>query len=470
MHQQDRRQQERGARSDGSPDLIGRVAIATLGCKVNNHESNAIAQGFRDANWSVVNASEAADLYVINSCTVTAEADRQSRQQVRRLARHNPGAKIVITGCYAEMQPETCGAVAGVDLVVGNANKFNIPTLAMQLLEGRASDERVGSPAEKMTERPAPPLYGYETRTRASVQIQQGCDQACTFCVIHTARGASRSFPPADIVKQVRHWVDAGYKEVTICGVDLGDYGTDSSSQAAPAPLERLLAQLAALDGDFRIRLSSIDPIHLSDALLELVGQSDRFCPYLHLSLQSGNTMILKRMKRRYTSEWVDERVAIARRLMPGLVLGADVMVGFPTETEEQFADTLRAIENLEICYPHVFPYSIRGGTPASRIPRQVDPASRKRRGALARALGQRVRERVFARHLNSITSVLVERSGGRNRYNARLTNYLPVRVEVGERMVGQRLPVRIVGIKPDYLIGEPFPGGETMALDKVAT
>ena len=148
-------------------------------------------------------------------------------------------------------------------------------------------------------------------------------------------------------MKQVRHWVDAGYKEVTICGVDLGDYGTDSSSQAAPAPLEQLLAQLAALDGDFRIRLSSIDPIHLSDALLELVGQSDRFCPYLHLSLQSGNTMILKRMKRRYTSEWVDERVAIARRLMPDLVLGADVMVGFPTETEEQFADTLLSLIHI---------------------------------------------------------------------------------------------------------------------------
>jgi threonylcarbamoyladenosine tRNA methylthiotransferase MtaB len=455
LHQQHRRQQERGARSDGPPDLIGRVAIATLGCKVNNHESNAIAQGFRDAHWSVVNASEVADVYVINSCTVTAEADRQSRQQVRRLARHNPRAKIVITGCYAQMQPETCGEISGVDLVVGNANKFNIPALATQLLEGRVS---VGS--EEELKRPTPLLYGYETRTRASVQIQQGCDQACTFCVIHTARGLSRSFPQEDIVKQVRHWVTSGYKEVVICGVDLGDYGTDLSPQPAPGPLEQLLAELSALEGDFRIRLSSIDPIHLSDALLEFVGQSDRFCPYLHLSLQSGNTMILKRMKRRYTSEWVDERVAIARRLMPGLVLGADVMVGFPTETEEQFADTLQAIESLEICYPHVFPYSARDGTPAARIPRQVDPTTRKRRGALARTLGQRIRERVFARHLGSVASVLVERSVRPDRYNARLTNYLPVRVEVGERMVGKRLPVRIVGTKPDYLIGEPHAAG----------
>ena len=455
MHQQHRRQQERGGRSDGPPDLIGRVAIATLGCKVNNHESNAIAQGFRDANWSVVNASEVADVYVINSCTVTAEADRQSRQQVRRLARHNPRAKIVITGCYAEMQPETCGEVSGVDLVVGNANKFNIPALATQLLEGRVSARR-----EEELKRPTPLLYGYETRTRASVQIQQGCDQACTFCVIHTARGISRSFPQEDIVKQVRHWVTSGYKEVVICGVDLGDYGTDLSLQPAPGPLEQLLAELSVLEGDFRIRLSSIDPIHLSDALLEIVGQSDRFCPYLHLSLQSGNTMILKRMKRRYTSEWVDERVAIARRLMPGLVLGADVMVGFPTETEEQFADTLQAIESLEICYPHVFPYSARDGTPAARIPRQVDPTTRKRRGALARTLGQRIRERVFVRHLGSVASVLVERSVRPDRYNGRLTNYLPVRVEVGERMVGKRLPVRIVGTKPDYLIGEPHAVG----------
>ena len=460
MHQQYRRQQKRRARSDGGPDSIGRVAIATLGCKVNNHESNAIAQGFRDANWSVVNASEVADVYVINSCTVTAEADRQSRQQVRRLARHNPRAKIVITGCYAEMQPETCGEVSGVDLVVGNANKFNIPDLATQLLEGRVSTGNVGGRPEKIMGRPMPLLYGYETRTRASVQIQQGCDQACTFCVIHTARGLSRSFPQGDIVKQVRHWVASGYKEVVICGVDLGDYGTDLSPQPAPGPLEQLLAELAAVEGDFRIRLSSIDPIHLSDALLELVGQSDRFCPYLHLSLQSGNTMILKRMKRRYTSEWVDERVAIARRLMPGLVLGADVMVGFPTETEEQFADTLQAIESLEICYPHVFPYSARGGTPAARIPRQVDPTTRKWRGASARALGQRIRERVFARHLGSVASVLVERSVGVDRYNGRLTNYLPVRVEVGQHMVGQRLPVRIVGAKPDYLIGEPLDAG----------
>ena len=460
MHQQHRRQQERGARSDGPPDLIGRVAIATLGCKVNNHESNAIAQGFRDAHWSVVNASEVADVYVINSCTVTAEADRQSRQQVRRLARHNPRAKIVITGCYAQMQPETCGEVSGVDLVVGNVNKFNIPALATQLLEGRVSAGSVGSHLAEIMERPTPLLYGYETRTRASVQIQQGCDQACTFCVIHTARGLSQSFPLGDIVKQVRHWVASGYKEVVICGVDLGDYGTDLSPRPAPGPLEQLLAELASLEGDFRIRLSSIDPIHLSDALLELVAQSDRFCPYLHLSLQSGNAMILKRMKRRYTRVWVDERVAMARHLMPDLVLGADVMVGFPTETQEHFSDTLQAIENLEISYPHVFPYSARGGTPAARIPRQVDVATRKRRGASARALGHRIRERVFARYIGSFSSVLVERSGGLDRYNGRLTNYLPVRVEVGERMVGQRLPVRIIGAKPDHLIGEPLTRG----------
>ena len=266
-----------------------RVAIATLGCKVNSYESSAIARSFENANWSVVNLTESADVYVVNSCSVTAEADRQSRQQARRLSRANPHAKVIMTGCYAELQPAECADVTGVDLVTGNAGKFDIPRVAAALIQE-------GEPIPQLPDVPdraeilPDVLHGYEKRARMNIQVQQGCDQGCTFCVIHTARGKSRSFAASTIEAQVQRAVEAGYREVVICGIDLGAYGNDFDSLNDENHLVKLLEKLSLMEGIFRIRLSSIDPAHLSDPLIELLSRDARFCPYFHLSVPVSYT------------------------------------------------------------------------------------------------------------------------------------------------------------------------------------
>ncbi len=432
--------------------LRKRVAVVTLGCKVNAFESALMGQSLERSGWTPVPARSQADLYVINTCTVTREADRQARQEVRRAVRRNPEAVIVVTGCYAQVDAEACAAIPGVDLVVGNDRKLDLHALAPALERQQGPRILVGDLDEHVS-LPDQLLGGYEGRTRAYVQVQQGCDQGCTFCIIHRARGPSRSLSPALVRRQVARLVDNGYREVVVCGVDLGAYGRDSGDGSHG--LVDLLRELAGLEGDFRLRLSSIDPVHVDAALVELMAAQPKLCPHLHLSLQSGNSLILKRMKRRYTRELVYQRMEHLRRAVPDVVLSADVMAGFPTETEGQFLDTLGALYDLEIAYPHVFAYSERAGTPAARIPKQIPVPERKARARRLREAGERIRGDVMRRYVGRRVRVLVE-SGGRAPAGFRLARaaaYLPVHVPATHARADHFCEVRISGCRGDALV-----------------
>ena len=424
-----------------------------MGCKVNSFESEWIAQKLCEDSFQRVTGEESADLVVINTCTVTAEADRQARQQVRRTIRNNPGARVVVTGCYAQMDPDACTQIPGVDLVVGNSRKLDIPDLVEPLFAGDLPPVMVGQVDEEIS-LPDSLVSGFEGRTRAFVQVQQGCDQGCTFCIIHTARGPNRSFSPELIKQQVRKLVGNGYHEIVICGVDVGSYGADLSDNIN---LANLLNELSEIRDDFRLRLSSLDPAHITDPLIDVIAKSDKICPHLHLSMQSGNTLILKRMKRRATREVLYERINSLRAAVPDMVLSADILVGFPTETNAHFAQTLEAVYDLEIPFPHVFSYSKRPGTPAARIPKQVPAAERKARARRIRDAGKEVWNTVAERLIGTKHRVLVEgvSGNGSEKLKARAANYFTVRADPIKVQINGWQNVEITGIEGDSLIAQ---------------
>lgn len=432
------------------------VSMRTLGCKVNSYESEQILTALtRSGQWERAADGAVGDLYVINSCTVTREADRQTRQEIRRCVRENPNALVVVTGCYAEMDADACAGIDGVDMVVGNALKLKIPALLPRLEAGALPRVVTESDADDLLGLPDPLLGGFESRSRAFLQIQQGCDQGCTFCIIHRARGASRSLPLAGIVQQVRRLVDAGFGEVVLCGVDLGAFGADTDPVEGAVSLVALVDTLLALPGDFRLRLGSLDPVHIDHALLDRIAGEERLCNHLHLSMQSAHTLILKRMKRRYDRDTLYQVVADARARIPDLVLGADVMAGFPTEDAEHFRATAEAITDLGVAFPHVFPYSERPGTPAARIPRQVPVAERQRRAAVLREAGRAVLRQTLDTWVGRRGSMLAEGGDGQGgRPRGRLENYLPVRLR-NHSADGGWQAVKILGHDGRVLHGE---------------
>ncbi len=446
-----------------SNSKVKTVAVATLGCKVNSYESELIVEKLVQQGYQRVTNKQAADLYVINSCTVTAEADRQSRQVARKLKRLNPDAKVVMTGCYAQNNPEICADLDAVDWVVGNAAKLHIPVLVKEHDSASSASQSVSANISvqdkiirpefgELMSVPSDLLTGYEQQSRAFIQIQQGCNQGCTFCIIHTARGPSLSFSPQTVLAQYKQVAQNGYKEVVICGVDLGAYGEDFDE---PSTLTNLLQSMLALDLDCRIRISSIDPIHITDELITLFANDARLCSHLHLSMQSANTLILKRMKRRANREHIYDVVQRLRAARPDLVLSADVLVGFPTEEIEHFADTLSAIDDLQIAYPHVFPYSRREGTPAAKIPNQVAADEKKRRAALVREAGAAVWQRQAEGLINSLATAVVETEHKDGYLLARRSDYFAVQIPLHSAAVGQLANVQINALQDKSLIGE---------------
>jgi len=446
----------------GSTNLSGkRVGITTLGCKVNTYESELIGETLKTNDWHVVPGVEEADLYLINTCTVTREADRQARQEVRKAVKRNPDALVVVTGCYAQMDPDACAQIPGVDLVLGNDRKLDMHKLMPELERGDLPKVLVGDLDEHVS-LPEQILAGYEAHTRAFVQIQQGCDQGCTFCIIHVARGPSRSLAPSLIKRQVQRLVLNGYPEIVICGVDLGAYGDDLTLGEQRFDLVDLLKELLALDyqegNPFRIRLSSIDPHHISDRLIELIASEPRICPHIHLSLQSGNTLILKRMKRRYDADHVRERIGKLRSVMPELVMSADVMVGFPTETEEQYLDTQNMVRDIDIAFPHVFSYSERSGTPAARIPsaKQVSVTERKERNKRLRESAEPLQNRLRNSKVGESAWVLPEKEAKRAGFTVcRAEDYLAVLVPSERIVKGQWMRVTYCAVDADFMLVE---------------
>jgi len=439
-----------------------RVGITTLGCKVNTYESELIGETLKTDDWSIVANTEPADLYLINTCTVTREADRQARQEVRKVIKRNPEALVVVTGCYAQMDPQACADIPGVDLVLGNDRKLDMHKLLPQLENGDLPKVMVGD-LDQHVSLPDQLLAGYEAHTRAFVQIQQGCDQGCTFCIIHVARGPSRSLPPSLIKRQVQRLVLNGYPEIVICGVDLGAYGNDLTlNDSGNFELSDLLEELLALEHDvknpFRIRLSSIDPHHITDRLIELWASEPRICPHMHLSLQSGNTLILKRMKRRYDADHVRERIYSLREKLPQLVISADVMVGFPTETEDQYLDTEQMLRDIDVAFPHTFSYSEREGTPAARIPsvKQVPVAERKERNLRLRTAAEPIQLALRASKIGSKAWVLPEKPSKREGYTmCRAEDYLAVLLPTSEVTMGRWQRVIYCKAEDEFLVAQ---------------
>ncbi len=369
------------------------IEIVTFGCRLNAFESEVI----RDATA----VSGLTDAVVINTCGVTAEAERQARQAIRRARRQRPSAQIVVTGCAAQLKPESFAAMPEVDRVLGNREKLKPANFVAEVPTVLVNDIMAAR------EGAAHLIHGFEERVRAFVEIQNGCNHRCTFCIIPFARGNNRSVAAGTIVNQVRTLVARGYREIVLTGVDIASYGADLPGNAT---LGRLVRQILKLVPELpRIRLSTLDPAAIDRELLDAFATEQRLMPHLHLSLQAGSDLILKRMKRRHDSAQAKTLCRQLRISRPDIVFGADIIAGFPTEGEAEFKATLTHLRDCEITYLHVFPYSERDGTPAARMP-QVPIPVRKERAARLRHLGETSLQNYLARQIGTTTSILVER------------------------------------------------------------
>ncbi len=411
------------------------IDVLTFGCRLNTYESEAM----RDL---AAKAGHGAGTILVNTCAVTAEAERQARQAIRKAARDNPGARILVTGCAAQINPEAWGALPGVARVIGNADKLKPEAWATDAPPAPVTNIMAA------TETAAHLVTDFAGRTRAFVQVQQGCDHRCTFCVIPYGRGPSRSVPIGAIVEQVRALVERGYREVVLTGVDITSYGPDLPGKPALGQMiRRLLAQVPELP---RLRLSSLDPVEIDEDLWRLIAEETRLMPHLHLSLQHGADLILKRMKRRHLRADALAVAERARRLRPDIAFGADLIAGFPTETEEHFAETVALVEELDLAFLHVFPYSERPGTPAARMP-QLPVPLRRERAARLREAGKAAAARFLAGRVGREEAVLFERAD-----RGHTAQFAPLRLIGGVAAVpGEIRLVRVSAAGADTLLAE---------------
>jgi threonylcarbamoyladenosine tRNA methylthiotransferase MtaB len=405
------------------------VEIVTFGCRLNSYESEVMRGLAHAAN----------DTVIVNTCAVTAEAERQARQTIRRLARERPEARIVVTGCAAQIDPGAWSALPGVHRVLGNSEKLQ----PKSWIDGAGS---IVGDIMTARETAAHLVTEFAGRARAFVQVQQGCDHRCTFCVIPFGRGPNRSVPIGVVVAQIRTLVASGFHEVVLTGVDIASYGPDLPGRPGLGQLvRRLLAQVPELP---RLRLSSLDPAGMDEDLWRLIAEEPRLMPHLHLSLQAGSDLILKRMKRRHLTADATALIERARAMRPGIAIGADLIAGFPTETDALFQETLDFVERHALPFLHVFPYSERPGTPAARMPAVPKPV-RKERAARLRQAGQTASQAFFASQRNRIVSILTE-SG----QTGHTEHFAPVRL-VTETIPGRLMAGRIIGTAGEALLAE---------------
>lgn len=411
--------------------------IITLGCRLNAAESETISRLTHDAGIR--------DAVIVNSCAVTNEAVRTARQRIRRARRERPDARIIVTGCAAQTTPADFAAMAEVDLVVGNAEKLDAAQWAA--IANGANDMVRVNDIMSVRDTAGHMIDSYGDRARAFLQVQNGCDHRCTFCIIPFGRGQSRSVPIAQIVEQAKRLVDSGHRELVLTGVDITSYGADLDGEPHLGAL--VSAILKGAPELTRLRLSSIDGAEIDDQLLELITGEIRIAPYLHLSLQSGDNMILKRMKRRHTRENAIDLCHAIRQARPGVAFGADIIAGFPTETDAMFANSLNIIDEAGLQYVHVFPFSPREGTPAARMP-QLSRAIVKRRASDLREKAKAALKS-FLSNLGAHQTGAILESGGR----VRLDNFAVAHVDPTGYEVGALVDLTITGCRDDSLDGD---------------
>lgn len=423
--------------------MSNKVALHTLGCKLNFSETSVIGKEFLSNGYTIVDFNEKADIYVFNTCTVTENAEKECRQLVRKALRKNPDAYIIVTGCYAQLRPEEIASINGVDTVLGSQEKFNLfdyiekfekQNLACIFVSPIKDNKEFG--AAHSTD---PDIFG---RTRAFLKIQDGCDYKCSFCTIPLARGFSRSMQPNQVVPELKNLVHRGYKEIILTGVNVGDYG-----KAFNTDLYNLLLNLIDVNGDFRLRISSIEPNLLSDEIIELAAGSDKMCKHFHIPLQSGSNNILRSMRRRYEAGDYSDLIYKIKKRIPDAGIGVDVIVGFPGETEEDFHQTYEFLRGLPVSYLHVFTYSERPDTHALSLPGSVSISERKRRSSMLRILSDKKKSAFYNSMLGKELQVLFESENTDGKMKGFSSNYIRVSHDFDESLVNNLCGMKITGI-----------------------
>lgn len=427
------------------------ISLITLGCKVNQSDAASLASELKARGHRVVYPSEPADVTIIHTCTVTQKTDYQSRQLIRRVVASDPARQVIVTGCYAQVSPESLQEIAGIDFIVGIHERTRIPQIVSR---GKcATPYAFVSPSEEtqVFEENLSPFTG---RTRAYLKVQDGCDSFCSYCLVPFARGRNRSFPLDRALARAGELSRQGFQEVVLTGIHLGTYGQDLT------PPITLLDLLRALEGEqfnFRLRLSSIEPAEFTPELIRFLAASPRICPHLHIPLQSGDDGILQEMNRNYSSSFFEDLVRRLVRSIPGVTIGVDVIGGFPGEDEQAFGNTMQLIESLPLAYLHVFPFSRRKGTPAFSSPGQVPSRVIKDRCRALRELGWRKKSLYHTSFLGRTLQVLVESKRDRDTgmLKGYSQNYIPVLIPGGEEWMNHRVDVEVTELRDGRVLGK---------------
>ena len=433
--------------------MVNKVALQTLGCKLNFSETSTIGNQFTNFGFEVVDFKEKADVYLFNTCSVTENAERECRQLVRRALRQNPNAFIIVTGCYAQLRPEEIAKIDGVDVVLGSKEKLNLFTLINDFEKKDLACVFV-SPTQELNEFGKAQSTDADNRTRAYFKIQDGCDYKCSFCTIPLARGKSRSMSPEDLVTEFKKLIEAGYKEIILTGVNVGDYGA-----AHDTNLYKLLLKLVEVPGEFRIRISSIEPNLLTDEIINLTAKSSKMCKHFHIPLQSGSPKILKLMQRRYKVSDYQNLIEKIHNKIIDVGIGVDVITGFPGETEHEFLETYEFLRNIPVSYLHVFTYSERPDTKAITMDGEVDVFERKRRTNMLRILSEKKKHAFYEEMVGKELEILFESKNEGETIEGFSSNYVRVINKFDNALVNEISRVEITKITEGNLCAGKIKG-----------
>lgn len=425
------------------------VAFLTLGCRVNQYETEAIAEAFINEGYRMVDFEEKADVYVINTCTVTSIGDKKSRQMIRKAKKKNPQAVVVVAGCYSQVAPGEVAAIEGVDIIVGTSGKSQIPDLVKEYLESGSQINHVQDIMnikrfEEME------IDEYQDRTRAFLKIQDGCDRYCSYCLIPYARGHIRSRAPEKIIHEVEKLAAGGFKEIILSGIHVASYGKDIGG----ITLTDVIEKISAIDGIERIRIGSIDPTFFDENTVNRLGKVKKLCPHFHLSLQSGCNETLKRMNRHYTTDEYKAIVEDLRRTIPDVSITTDIIVGFPGETDEEFETTYSFLKEIALSKMHVFKFSPRKGTRAAQMDNQVDPVVKEKRSHRVIELDRYLENNFISSFIGRNMKVLFEETKDGYAYGY-TENYVRVRVPSDEELIGKIMTVRLDACTGEMADGE---------------
>ncbi|MEO6189669.1 MAG: tRNA (N(6)-L-threonylcarbamoyladenosine(37)-C(2))-methylthiotransferase MtaB [Saprospiraceae bacterium] len=439
------------------------VAFHTLGCKLNYSETSSLSVGFRNAGYNEVDFEETADIYIVNTCSVTDQADRKCRKVIRAAKKRNPDSKVIVVGCYAQLKPKEISQIPGVNLVLGAAEKFNVLEHLQELDLQSPHSRIIHSEITEVNQ--FRPSYSQETRTRAFLKVQDGCDYKCSFCTIPLARGKSRSATIEQVLSNVHTLIHQEVKEIVLTGVNIGDFGNGTEVIEGTKPKKEalfidLITELDKIKDNIRFRISSIEPNLCTHEIIEFVSHSKNFMPHFHMPLQSGDNEILAQMKRRYKRELYSERVEKIKSFMPNACIGVDVIVGFPGESKEHFSNTFQFLESLNVDYLHVFTYSERSNTPAVLLDHSVPNNDRQLRSEALRNLSIKKKHIFYQKHIGSKMKVLIEHSDHMDGFGGFTENYIKVKVDKADSsMINQIVNVELTGINAHLeMIGSILP------------